>query len=89
MNGRKRLYLKREELGKGAQGVCYKYIRVHDEKVIACKIIRREALDTNDRVEALKNEISILKRLQHPNICQYEHYFDDEKLAYLLMEYCP
>jgi serine/threonine protein kinase len=37
----------------------------------------------------LQDEIQIHKGLQHPNIVNFEHFFEDEENVYILMELCP
>lgn len=37
----------------------------------------------------IKDEVSILTKLDHPNIVKYYETYDDLKYMYLVMEYCP
>jgi calcium-dependent protein kinase len=40
-----------------------------------------------DHLEAIKEEVSILTKLDHPNIVKYYETYIDEKYIYLVMEY--
>lgn len=42
-----------------------------------------------DHIEAIKEEVKILTKLDHPNIVKYYETYDDVKYMYLVMEYCP
>ena len=41
-----------------------------------------------DNIEAIKEEVRILSKLDHPNIVKYYETYDDVKYMYLVMEYC-
>ena len=40
-----------------------------------------------DHLDAIKEEVKILTKLDHPNIVKYYETYDDEKYIYLVMEY--
>lgn len=40
-----------------------------------------------DELDAIKEEVSILTKLDHPNIVKYYETYEDEKNIYLVMEY--
>ena len=40
-----------------------------------------------DELDAIKEEVTILTKLDHPNIVQYYETYEDEKNIYLVMEY--
>ena len=53
----------------------------------ALKIIQKT--DVDDRfLQEMKNEVKILKRLDHPNIVRIYDLFETDKAIYLVMEYC-
>ena len=54
---------------------------------VAIKVLNKERLGR--RLEALKEEVKILKTLDHPNIVKYYETYDDIKYMYLVMEHCP
>ena len=40
-----------------------------------------------DELEAIKEEVAILTKLDHPNIVKYYETYEDDKNIYLVMEY--
>ena len=80
------------ELGNGAFGRVYKVKRKNSGMnpiIRALKEISKEQMETNEGSSAeLKNEIEILKNLDHPNIMKIYEFFEDEKNIYLINEYC-
>jgi calcium-dependent protein kinase len=53
----------------------------------AVKLIRKESM-TEEEETSFKYEISILKKLDHPNILKLYEVFEDEKRYYLVTELC-
>ena len=53
----------------------------------AVKLIRKDSM-TKEEEESFKHEISILKRLDHPNILKLYEVFEDTKRYYLVTELC-
>jgi len=53
--------------------------------MVAVKCIKRITLPP-DEVEALKDEVSILRDLQHPNIIAMYDFYEEEEFYYLVME---
>ena len=78
------VYDKLEILGKGAFGDVYKVRRKNDKEIRALKAIKKNSL----KVSELKNEINILKEIDHPNIMNIYEFFEDENYLYIVMEYC-
>ncbi len=54
---------------------------------VAIKILNKIKLGAH--LEAIKEEVSILTRLDHPNIVKYYETYMDSEYMYLVMEYCP
>ena len=84
------LYEKEQFLGEGAFGSVYKVKRkvsTSREIVRALKEISKEAIGSNEE-EDLRNEIEVLKSLDHPNIMKIFEFFEDEKYIYLIAEFC-
>ena len=42
-----------------------------------------------NNIEMIMEEVSILNRLDHPNIVKYYETYNDQKYIYLVMEYIP
>ena len=85
-------YIKMQFLGKGAFGSVYKVERKNSgtrEIIRALKEISKEAMNVNEENQKeIKNEIEILKSIDHPNIMKIYEFFEDEKNIYLINEFC-
>ena len=82
-------YIKAELLGSGGLASCYKLIKVSPEKpVFAGKVITKDSLKPQNRKQKLELEITLQKQLNHKNIVQLEHFFEDDVNVYILLEYC-
>lgn len=57
----------------------------NQELQVAIKVLNKNKL--KDHLEAIKEEVSILTKLDHPNIVKYYETYIDEKYIYLVMEY--
>jgi calcium-dependent protein kinase len=53
---------------------------------VAIKVLNKAKL--KDHIEAIREEVKILTKLDHPNIVKYYETYDDTKYMYLVMEYC-
>ena len=77
-----------EKLGSGTYGEVYKvYKKVGAREVFAVKCVSRSKLKQVE-VDAIVTEISLLKKLKHPNIVQMEDFAWDSNYIYIIMEYC-
>ena len=86
------IYDKLKFLGEGSFGSVYKVKRKNSgnrEIIRALKEISKDTMNLNEEnSQEIRNEISVLKSLDHPNIMKiYEFYEDDEKM-YLITEFC-
>jgi len=52
---------------------------------VAIKVISKSKI--GDEIEQLKDEINILKSLDHPNIVKYYETYENSKYMYIVMEY--
>ena len=57
-----------------------------NEKKCVCKAISKDAIELD--IYNLSVEVSVLKKLMHPNISHYVDFFEDEDNFYLFEEYC-
>ena len=85
------IYEKISELGNGAFGVVYKVKRKNSGMnpiIRALKEISKEAIINEQSGEEIRNEIEILKNIDHPNIMKIYEFFEDDNNIYLINEYC-
>jgi calcium-dependent protein kinase len=54
---------------------------------VAIKVINKRSLK-GDAIDAIREEVATLTKLDHPNIVKYYETYDDTKYMYLVMEYC-
>jgi len=85
-------YEKLQFLGEGTFGSVYKVKRKnteHREIIRALKEISKEKMCLNEESsEEIRNEISVLKNLDHPNIMKIYEFYEDKDNMYLITEYC-
>ncbi len=74
-------------LGAGSFGKVFLSENIEDPTFkVAIKVLNKNKLKEN--IEAIKEEVRILTKLDHPNIVKYYETYDDVKYMYLVMEYC-
>ena len=54
----------------------------------ALKIIRKKKYNDVQEIKAIKNEINLMKSVDHPNIVKLFEFFEDEANIYIITEYC-
>jgi calcium-dependent protein kinase len=85
------VYEKLQFLGEGAFGSVFKVKRKNSssmEIVRALKEIDKDVCVSEENQEEIRNEIEVLKNLDHPNIMKIYEFFEDEKKMYLISEFC-
>ena len=76
-------------IGKGSFGEVHLTKIKGDNKLYATKIYNREKFDNSIELKKyLKSEVTILKKLNHPNIVKLIEAKKTKKHFYLVMEYC-
>jgi len=86
-------YILFEEIGRGAQGTVYKCLNKEDNQTYAIKCLERASLKRRQKPgiggQVLKNEIEVMKQLDHPNLVRLYEVIDDSKFdrLYLVMDY--
>lgn len=73
-------------MGKGASAVVKLGTHITKKTNVVFKIYERDQLN-GLKMKALRNEIEILKRIDHPNIIKLYDVIEDEKSIMLAMEY--
>ena len=85
-------YEKLQFLGEGSFGSVFKVKRKNSggrEIFRALKEISKEVMCLNEEnAEEIRNEISVLKSLDHPNIMKIYEFFEDNEKMYLITEFC-
>ena len=82
------LYKKLGLIAVGAYGKVYKVQHKKTFQIRAMKVISKTQLKENFNEESIKNEIEVLKNINHPLIIKlYEVYHDDNNY-YLINDYC-
>lgn len=74
-------------LGSGAFGEVRLCLHKDTQTQRAVKVLRKNLLDDKE-MDMLKNEISILKSMDHPNIVKMYEFLEDEKRIYIVTEIC-
>ena len=74
-------------LGQGAFGEVRKCLHRDTKATRAVKLIKKESMSSEEE-QSFKHEISILKKLDHPNILKLYEVFEDDKRYYLVTEMC-
>ncbi|KAI5819197.1 hypothetical protein BZA77DRAFT_304669 [Pyronema omphalodes] len=71
-------------IGSGAFAEVYKAYERASGGAVAVKMIQRKSLNANDRIQ---REISVLEKLDHPNIVKYIEYMENSFKSYVFMEF--
>jgi calcium-dependent protein kinase len=74
-------------LGSGAFGEVRLCLHKDTQSQRAVKVLRKNLLDEKE-MDMLKNEIAILKDMDHPNIVKMYEFLEDEKRIYIVTEIC-
>ena len=77
-----------ETIGKGGFGEVKRVRHKQLDIVRALKIIQKKRYRTQQEVKMIKNEISIMKAVDHPNILKMFEFFEDEEKLFIITEYC-
>ena len=80
-------YLIHDRLGQGGLSQVFKARHVHNDWVVALKIIRPEAMADADGRRQFLHEMEAMARLDHPNIVQFCDLDQAGELFYFAMEF--
>jgi polo-like kinase 1 len=81
-------YSKGRFLGKGGFARVYEFMNLETRKITAAKIVPKASLTKSRAKQKLMSEIKIHRSLHHPNIVNFEHFFEDAENVYILLELC-
>ncbi|KAF7287337.1 serine/threonine-protein kinase Nek8-like [Rhynchophorus ferrugineus] len=74
-----------ERLSRGTFGTIYLCERKHNKRKLVIKLIHTDL--TGDDLKNAKNEVAILKSLNHPNVIEYHDSYVKGDTFYIMMEY--
>jgi calcium/calmodulin-dependent protein kinase I len=72
-------------LGTGGYATVKEAVSVDDGKVVALKIMNRDRIDAAGEL-SIRNEVSLLQSLNHPNIVRGFDFFEEPKTFYFVLE---
>ena len=81
-------YHKIKLLGQGSFGTVYLVKNKKLNNYFAMEIIEKSSND-EEKEDEIKNEINILRKLDHPNILKINDFFSTKKEYFLITEFCP
>lgn len=80
-------YVILRNLGEGSFGKVKEALHVATQEKIAVKVIEKEKVVTEDDDTRVRREISIMRKVKHPNIVQLYEVIETEKYHFMVMEY--
>jgi serine/threonine-protein kinase len=80
-------YEVRERLGVGGMGVVYKARDRLLDEVVALKVLRREATDSDEMARRFRSEIRLARAVSHRNVCRIHEYGEEGALRYVSMAF--
>lgn len=83
-----RSYQRGKLLGKGGFARCFEFTSLETGKHFAAKVVPKVTLKKARSKQKLMSEIKIHRTAKHPNIVNFEHFFEDSENVYILLELC-
>lgn len=80
-------YIVLEMLGVGGMGRVFRAVHRRMDRIVALKVLPKEALASADAVERFHREVRAAAKLLHPNIAAAYDAGDRDGIHYLVMEY--
>ncbi|MCC9609066.1 SUMF1/EgtB/PvdO family nonheme iron enzyme [Blastopirellula sp. JC732] len=78
-------YILLDELGAGGMGVVYKALHQEMDRLVALKILPKEAVNSEDKVRRFHREVKTAAKLDHPNIVAAFDADEDKGYHFLVM----
>ena len=89
IKGSKDIYKITETIGKGTFGkVKLVYSIKNPKNIYACKILEKSNIIEEDDLKRCIREMSILLKMEHPNVIKTKEIISDQMRYYIIMEYC-
>ena len=76
-----------ETIGRGGYGEVKKILHKELNVIRALKILKKANYRSKQEVAQLRNEIQIMKIVDHPNIVKLFEFYEDENTFFLVTEY--
>ena len=76
-----------EKIGEGGMGAVYRAMHTRLNKIVAIKVLSTSRLKDESAISRFQREMSIVGRLQHPNIVQAHDAGEEAGQHFLVMEY--
>lgn len=78
-------YVLLDELGAGGMGAVYKALHQQMDRIVALKILPKEAVDSEEKVRRFHREVKTAAKLEHPNIVTAHDAREDKGYHFLVM----
>jgi serine/threonine protein kinase len=76
-----------EHIGQGGMGAVYRARDLVLDAEVAVKVLDRQLLARSGRMDALRREVRLARRVTHPNVCRVHDVVEDGEVAFITMEY--
>ncbi|CAG8497322.1 9408_t:CDS:10 [Paraglomus brasilianum] len=76
-----------ETLGEGEFGKVKLGMHADTHEEVAVKLIRKESVESQSRMQKIQREIGVLQSVMHPNIVKLYDVFETDKYIGIIMEY--
>ena len=74
--------------GKGTFGKVKQGTHIMTGDKVAIKILEKDKIKDHSDIERINREITILKKVRHPQVVQLYEMIENNDYLYLIMEYC-
>ena len=81
-------YIIKETIGTGTFSKVKLGINKYTKEKVAIKLLEKSKITEKEDLKRINREISIIKKLSHPNIIKINEIFENEKNYYIIMDYC-
>ena len=81
-------YIIKETIGTGTFSKVKLGINKYTKEKVAIKLLEKSKITEKEDLNRINREISIVKKLSHPNIIKINEIFENEKYYYIIMDYC-